>query len=265
MSLILWLITTSFFCIIHYTRFYSSTRRTSLWWFHQLLQLQFQIYTFKLFLHLWSLHTQTHTHTHTHTHFVTNHHMKKCMSLIFVWIATRIFFHNSRILQTPPINQQEGIGPQVTANNFCYVQFRFSGNPLFRWVIRVWNPNKDACSPPQNALFLSPLLLRSRCSPPPPTTQLQQVRLRDSLSLSISYFFFCCNYKDRLFSIFLSSSCFLKYKNSALFFKWTSLVPHLLSYGGLHWEIFLLSFFPFAGSIFLLTEIFYRFLVSAGS
>jgi len=32
------------------------------------------------------------THTHTHTHFVTNHHMKKCVSLIFVWIAIKKFF-----------------------------------------------------------------------------------------------------------------------------------------------------------------------------
>lgn len=75
------------FRIIHYTRFYSSTRRNSLWWFQQIASIAIAD------LHIQALlASMEFAHTHTHTHFVTNHHMKKCVSLIFVWIAIKKFF-----------------------------------------------------------------------------------------------------------------------------------------------------------------------------
>jgi hypothetical protein len=51
-----------------------------------------------------------------------------------------------------------------------------------------------------------------------------------------------------------------------LFFKWTSLVAHLLSYGGFALrDLSPLFFFLLQVLFFLFTEFFYRFLVSAGS
>jgi hypothetical protein len=45
-------------------------------------------------------------------------------------LQQEVFSTIQEFCKTPPIKQQEGNGPQVMANDFCYVQFRFSGNPF---------------------------------------------------------------------------------------------------------------------------------------